>query len=78
MASGWIKFLQAYYKKHKASGKSYKQCMVLAGKLWKAQKGKGGGKKGKKAAKDQDDEKKNAPKKRRRRKVRKPEDDSET
>lgn len=46
MAASWLAFLKAYYKKHKSSGKSYKDCMKLAAVEWKK---KGKGAKGKEA-----------------------------
>ena len=46
MASKWIQFVQAYYKKNKSKGLTYRDAMVQAAKLYKSQKGKAG--KGKK------------------------------
>jgi Spy/CpxP family protein refolding chaperone len=43
MAANWLAFLAQYYKRHKSSGKSYKDCMKLAAVEWK-KKGKGKGK----------------------------------
>ena len=45
MASKWIQFVQAYYKKNKSKGISYKTAMVQAAKLYKSQKGKAAGSK---------------------------------
>ena len=60
MASAWLTFLKAYYQKHKKSGKTYKQCMVEAAKVYKKQK---------KGSKAKPEKKKAAPAKKRRRRI---------
>ena len=69
----WLQFLKQYYNKHKASGKSYKECMKLAAVEWK--KKKKGGKKndeaGGKLRKKKDQIVDEKPPKKKRRRVRK-------